>query len=224
MRQIFRVRALIAAFAVCGMLAGGVMSARAYPERPINLIVPWGVGGGGDRVGRVIAGLLASKLGVSVPVINVTGASGQVGLNKVLNEPTDGYNIIEITSDTYILFARSNSRFKVSDFASIAIVDQQPSGFFLRYDSPWKTWHDVPGGGKVKDSDGRGLRYWHSERCHRQLFQQRLATEPRDHSVRRPRPALDFGAGRARRSPLSAIRRPRCILVEQEVAPHPRLC
>ena len=98
----------------------------------------------------MIAGLLASKLGVSVPVINVTGASGQVGLNKVLNEPTDGYNIIEITSDTYILFARSNSRFKVSDFASIAIVDQQPSGFFLRYDSPWKTWDNVLAAAKSK--------------------------------------------------------------------------
>lgn len=150
MRHRLRVSALAATLIVCGTLAAGVSSLRAYPERPINLVVPWGVGGGGDRVGRVIAGLLASKLGVSVPVINITGAPGQVGLNKVLNDPADGYNIIEITSDTYILFARPNARFKVSDFAPIAIVDQQLSGFFLRYDSPWKTWNDVLAAAKTK--------------------------------------------------------------------------
>jgi tripartite-type tricarboxylate transporter receptor subunit TctC len=150
MRHRLRVRALATVVVLCGNLAAGLNPVHAYPERPVNLIVPWGVGGGGDRVGRIIAGLLASKLGVSVPVINVTGASGQVGLNKVLNEPADGYNIIEITSDTYILFARPNARFKVADFAPIAVVDQQPSGFFLRYDSPWKTWADVVAAAKTK--------------------------------------------------------------------------
>ena len=88
------------------------------------MIVPWGVGGGGDRVGRIFAGLMSAKLGVSVPVINVTGASSQVGLNKVLGEPADGYNVIEITSDSYILFAAANAKFKVSDFTALAVVDR----------------------------------------------------------------------------------------------------
>ncbi len=137
-----RVSRLAAGLVVAGITFGAT-SARAFPDRPINLIVPWGVGGGGDRVGRVIAGVLSSKLGVSVPVINVTGASSQVGLNKVLNDPADGYNVIELTSDSYILFAAANAKFKVSDFTSLAIVDQQPSGFFVRQDSPWKTWAEV---------------------------------------------------------------------------------
>jgi tripartite-type tricarboxylate transporter receptor subunit TctC len=141
---------LLAPMTVTGVITESTSPARAYPDRPINMIVPWGVGGGGDRVGRVIAGLLSSRHGVSVPVINVTGASGQVGLNKVLGEPPDGYNIIEITSDTYILFARANSRFKVTDFDPIAVVDQQPSGFFVRYENAWKTWNDVLSAAKTK--------------------------------------------------------------------------
>ncbi len=127
---------------VVGMIVAAA-PARAYPDRPINMIVPWGVGGGGDRVGRVIAGLISVKLGVSVPVINVTGAASQVGLNKALGEPADGYNIIEITSDSYILFAAANPKFKVADFTALAVVDQQPSGFFVREDSPFKTWDDA---------------------------------------------------------------------------------
>jgi tripartite-type tricarboxylate transporter receptor subunit TctC len=125
-------------------------SASAFPDRPVNVVVPWGVGGGGDRVGRVIAGLMSAKLGVSVPVINVTGAASQVGLTKVLNDPADGYNVVEITSDSYILFAGANPKFKVADFTALAIVDQQPSGFFVREDSPFKTWDDVVAAAKSR--------------------------------------------------------------------------
>lgn len=132
---------------IAGLLVSALVlaaaPARAFPDRPVTMIVPWGVGGGGDRVGRVFAGLMATKLGVSMPVINVTGAASQVGLNKALSEPADGYSVIEITSDSYILFAAANPKFKVSDFTALAVVDQQPSGFFVRADSPFKTWDDV---------------------------------------------------------------------------------
>jgi len=123
------------------LLAAG--AAAAYPDRPINMIVPWGAGGGADRVGRIFAGLMAGRLGVSVPVINVIGASSQLGLDRVLGKPAEGYDIVEITSDSYILFAAANAKFKVSDFAALAVVDRQPSGFFVRDDSPFKTWADV---------------------------------------------------------------------------------
>ncbi len=142
MRSYIRVLRSFAGLLVAGMIIAAA-PARAFPDRPVNMIVPWGVGGGGDRVGRVIAGLMSAKLGVSVPVINITGAASQVGLNKVLGEPADGYNIIEITSDSYILFAAANPKFKVSDFTALAVVDQQPSGFFVREDSPFKTWADA---------------------------------------------------------------------------------
>lgn len=142
MRSTGRGLRLIAGLLVSAM-AFTAGPARAFPDRPVTMIVPWGVGGGGDRVGRVFAGLMSAKLGVSVPVINVTGAASQVGLNKALTEPADGYAIVEITSDSYILFTAANPKFKMSDFTALAIVDQQPSGFFVRQDSPFKTWDDV---------------------------------------------------------------------------------
>lgn len=150
MKRNTKVCSFLIAFSLIATILGAP-PVRAFPDRPINLIVPWGVGGGGDRVGRVMASLLTLKLGVSVPVLNVTGASGQVGLTKVLGEPADGYNIIEITSDTYILFARPRPPFKVADFMPLAVVDQQPSGFFVRADSPWKTWEDVANAAKSRN-------------------------------------------------------------------------
>jgi tripartite-type tricarboxylate transporter receptor subunit TctC len=61
------------------------------PDRPINLIVPWGAGGSTDQVTRVTAPILAEALGVDVVVVNQPGASGAIGTQEVLNAPHDGY-------------------------------------------------------------------------------------------------------------------------------------
>jgi tripartite-type tricarboxylate transporter receptor subunit TctC len=61
------------------------------PDRPINLIVPWGAGGSTDQVTRVTAPILAEALGVEIVVVNQPGASGAIGTQEVLNAPKDGY-------------------------------------------------------------------------------------------------------------------------------------
>lgn len=61
------------------------------PDRPINLIVPWGAGGSTDQVTRVTAPILTEALGVDVVVVNQPGASGAIGTQEVLNAPRDGY-------------------------------------------------------------------------------------------------------------------------------------
>lgn len=61
------------------------------PDRPINLIVPWGAGGSTDQVTRVTAPILSEALGVEVVVVNQPGASGAIGTQEVLNAERDGY-------------------------------------------------------------------------------------------------------------------------------------
>jgi tripartite-type tricarboxylate transporter receptor subunit TctC len=72
----------------------GAVSAVAQewqPERPINIIVPWGAGGSTDQVTRVTAPILSDALGTEVVVVNQPGASGAIGTQEVLNAPKDGY-------------------------------------------------------------------------------------------------------------------------------------
>ena len=71
-----------------------------FPTRPIEFIVPWGPGGGADQLGRRLASGLEKHLKVSLPVINVPGATGQTGLNKMLTQPNDGYSISIFIADT----------------------------------------------------------------------------------------------------------------------------
>lgn len=135
------------ALLVClGLAQAGIGSARAqeaYPSRPITVIVPWGAGGGADRLGRIASKLLEPILKVSLPVINVPGATGQTGLTKLVTGAPDGYTIEILTADTYASFLGESSRFKPDQINALAIMIQQPSGFFVKADSPWKTWDDV---------------------------------------------------------------------------------
>ena len=47
-----------------------------YPQRPINVIVPWSAGGDSDLTTRIWADAVEEELGVPVVVINKTGGGG----------------------------------------------------------------------------------------------------------------------------------------------------
>ena len=139
-------RALLAA----GITAMGAFAAAApalaqekYPSRPIEFVVPWGPGGGADQLARKIAPGLEKALGVSLPVINVAGATGQTGLVKMLTAANDGYSISVFIADTLALQMGASTKWKLADMTPAAVMIQQPSAFMVAENSPLKTWKDV---------------------------------------------------------------------------------
>jgi len=66
----------------------------AYPAQAIKFIVPSTPGGGPDFVGRLVAQSMSSKLGQSVYVENVAGASQQLGAQQVVRANPDGYTLL----------------------------------------------------------------------------------------------------------------------------------
>jgi tripartite-type tricarboxylate transporter receptor subunit TctC len=114
-----------------------------YPSRPIEFVVPWGPGGGADQLARKIGPGLEKALGVSLPVINVAGATGQTGLTKMLTSASDGYSISVFIADTLALQMEPATKWKLADFTPAAIMIQQPSAFMVAENSPLKTWKDV---------------------------------------------------------------------------------
>jgi len=128
------------------LLAGAISPATAqdkYPSRPVEFIVPWGPGGGADQLARKIAPGIEKELKVSLPVINVPGATGQTGLNKMLTQPADGYSISIFIADTLAVQVDPATKWKVEDIVPAAIMIRQPSAFFVAQNSPMKTWKDV---------------------------------------------------------------------------------
>lgn len=120
-----------------------------YPSRPIEFVVPWGPGGGADQVARKAAKLMEPTLNVSLPVINVAGATGVTGLTKMLTSQSDGYTISIMTGDTFGLLATTQPKWSLDDFVPVAIMIKQPSSFLVAEGGKFKTWADVEKEAKV---------------------------------------------------------------------------
>lgn len=71
-------------------------------ERKIDIVCPWGVGGGADSTIRPMAQLLQSILGVPVEVVNVEGAGGVNGVEYTYKQPADGYTFMLGTQSLFM--------------------------------------------------------------------------------------------------------------------------
>ena len=63
-------------------------------ERKVDMVCPWGVGGGADGTIRPMSNLLKDILGVEVEVVNVEGGSGVNGVEYTYKQPADGYTFM----------------------------------------------------------------------------------------------------------------------------------
>src|SRR3954454_19239275 len=76
------------------LLAFGAESAQAaYPDKPIQLIVPYPPGGLTDAMARAVAKPLSERLQQPVVVQNIPGAGGNIGASKAAKSPGDGYTL-----------------------------------------------------------------------------------------------------------------------------------
>jgi tripartite-type tricarboxylate transporter receptor subunit TctC len=99
-----RVGGIIFAAAVFCAAAENVnaQSEKAFPSRPITLVVPFPAGGPSDAVARAISQSMATDLGQSIVVENIGGAGGTIGLAKFIKSPPDGYTIAFGTVGTHV--------------------------------------------------------------------------------------------------------------------------
>ena len=118
-------------FAALLMLAGVAtpVSAQNWPDRPVKIIVPFGAGGSGDTLARVVAEHLSTAFKQQFVVENRTGAGGMIGAQAIASSPPDGTTIGITNLSTLSLVPVINpsvTYHPLNDFTHIAYVAGAP--------------------------------------------------------------------------------------------------
>lgn len=106
-----------------------VFAQPAFPSKPIKLVVGYAPGGAVDMAARVVADMLAAKLGGTVVVDNVAGAAGVVAAQRVVNSPADGHTLMVGSSNELAATGLVNPAQKydpLTDFTPVGLVATAP--------------------------------------------------------------------------------------------------
>ena len=101
---------------------------RAFPDKPIRIVVPYAPGGYTDIVARLVANKMTEKLGQPVVVENKAGASTIVGADHVAKSPADGYTLLMAVTTTLSTnqFMFKKLPYKTADFTPVALTGLTP--------------------------------------------------------------------------------------------------
>lgn len=136
-------KAYLTAAVAGAILAAPAMAQEKYPSRPIDVIVTFGPGGGADLMGRKFAQLSEPLLGVAMPVANVSGASGNAGLTRLLTDAADGHSVATLIALSVSAWAAGIGNHNPDEFAFVGMMQSSPSMMFVNKDSKFKTFKDV---------------------------------------------------------------------------------
>ncbi|WP_306113860.1 MULTISPECIES: tripartite tricarboxylate transporter substrate binding protein [unclassified Roseovarius] len=117
--------------------------AQAFPEKPVQLIVPYRAGGGTDTMARVFAKAMTKELGQPVVVVNHKGGGGAVGGSVLANSEPDGYTVLMGGDDipAYIPHA-SEVDFSYDSFRPIAAVAEYQNAFIAKAGAPYGSFEE----------------------------------------------------------------------------------
>jgi tripartite-type tricarboxylate transporter receptor subunit TctC len=99
MRSIIRSTCLV--LAALGFASPAVAQDANYPNRAIELVVPFPAGGATDVIARLAAQSVSEKIGQPVVVQNKAGATGAIGSEYVARAAPDGYTLLVATASTH---------------------------------------------------------------------------------------------------------------------------
>ena len=136
-------------FAVAMVAALALVSigyaADTYPSRPIELVVPFGPGGGSDIFARNFAKYMTEEKLIPVPfnISNKPGGSGVIGYSYVANRKADPYTIATVSSSFWTTPLVGKSPISYRDFTPVAGLGYDTFLLVTRVENPIKNLKDL---------------------------------------------------------------------------------
>lgn len=135
----FRKNKFIFSILISGLLASSSALAADYPERPINLIVPYTAGGDADMSARTLAKELDEKIPKPIVVQNKGGAGGLIGSSFVHKSEADGYTLLlaRVGSQAILPALLKNKQYEWDEFTFLGVLDINPMVCVVNQKSPF---------------------------------------------------------------------------------------
>lgn len=145
-------RSLLAAAAATA-LPTSLLAQSGYPNRPIELIVPAGAGGGTDVLARAFAEAAKKHLPQPITVNNRPGASGMIGHGEMINAKPDGYKLAVVFAEIVIVPHLGLTKLSYEDFTPIARLNYDPAAITVKADAPWNTIEEFLAASKARPGE-----------------------------------------------------------------------
>lgn len=152
-----RMKASITALAGAGVLALSAAANAAWPERPIQMIVPFPAGTSPDILARAVAEPLAADLGQPIVIENKPGAGGNIGTRMATQAKPDGYTMLltingpMVTAPT--LYKTTLGYDPLKDLTPITLVGTSPNVLIVPANSTAKTVQEFVAQAKAKPGE-----------------------------------------------------------------------
>lgn len=109
--------------ALSPFVASGQEKPDNFPERPLEIIVPYGTGGGSDQLSRAMAQAIEEVSGTPVQVTNKPGGGGLAAIPDFLAAKPDGYTMLEAIDDAATAYAEGRlEKSPTEDMQPLAIA------------------------------------------------------------------------------------------------------
>ncbi|MGJ7507436.1 Bug family tripartite tricarboxylate transporter substrate binding protein [Variovorax sp. GT1P44] len=152
---------LVRAGALASALAAGVdvahaQAGRAWPDKPVRVISPYGAGGSNDISARILAEELGKRLGHPFLVENKPGAGTRVGNEFVARAAPDGYTLLYVAAP-YAMVESLYGKLSYDprkDLRAVSLTAVAPVFLIVNADSPFKTPADLVAYGKANKERG----------------------------------------------------------------------
>ncbi len=134
---------MLAALGAAALPAQAQPAARAFPEKPIRLVIAFPAGGPTDITMRQLAENAGKVLGQPVIIENKPGAGGTLPAQQLQTVQPDGYTVAQIPLGVFRLGYTTKLNWDpIKDISYVLNVTGYAFGIVVPADSPFKNWAD----------------------------------------------------------------------------------
>jgi tripartite-type tricarboxylate transporter receptor subunit TctC len=104
--------------------------AGAYPDRPVELVVPFAAGGASDVIGRIVAKAVSAQWEQPIVVVDKPGATGAIASEYVAHAAPDGYTLLAASASTHTMlpaFRNDLPYDTISSFEPVTLLAAYPN-------------------------------------------------------------------------------------------------